>query len=220
MTIDGANFLGKFDTGSVSRVAGGIQPIADSLPSIGDSVGKSSSFFGDIGGTLTSGFNKAVSVFEDFELPDGETLRALSGLAAGVGEVVGGFRGASLQEFNSESRRLEAKLANESAALEKIRDKRAFLKLQGRNEAAAGASGLSGFDDIFIDDRTSFEFEQLIKKFNTEIFVFGKLREAENAELLAENEIVQGFAHGASTFFDAFLSLNPSKPTAKKKTGE
>ena len=75
-------------------------------------------------------------------------------------------------------------------------------------------------EDIFADDRSTFALEQLTKQFNTKIFVFGKLREADKAALLADNEIYRGIQKGSARLLDTWSDLNPPKPKKKEKLGE
>ena len=224
----------NFDTGSVSRHAGGTFPaantmgphqplnIADSLPSIGDSTG-GGGFFGDIGGSLTKAGDFIGGLFEDFELPDAKTMRAITGLASGVQKLVGGFQAANLQEYNAESSRLEARLSQQAAAMERFRDLRMFRKRELKNEAIQGGSGLLGYEDIFADDKSTFAYEQLMKEFNNKVFVFGKLRDADKAAYLAEQERFQGIQKAGADIIDTFFDLNPvseEKTKKKEKLGE
>lgn len=213
---------GNFDTASISRHAGGFtdaMPIPDSLPSRGDGP-SSGGFFGDITGALTKGSDFIGGLFGDFEMPDAETLRAITGLTSGISELANGFRAGSLREFDEETHRLEAQLAYDAALLEKMRDKKFFRIKEMRNEAASSENGLIGAEDIFADDRSTFALEQLTKQFNTKIFVFGKLREADKAALLADNEIYRGIQKGSARLLDTWSDLNPPKPKKKEKLGE
>lgn len=222
----------NFDTGSVSRHAGGpfpaastmgpFQPLnlADSLPSRGDSPG-GGGFFGNLTGSLTKGADFIGGLFDDFEMPDADTLRAISGLGSAASKLAGGFRAASMHEYNAETKRMEIELLHRSALLEKVRDMRLQKKKNYRNEAIAGGSGLIGYDDIFADDKTSFYYEQSIKQFNNKVFVFGKLRDIEKAAYLAENERLKGIAGASVDVIDTFMDLNPPDGENKKeKLGE
>jgi hypothetical protein len=97
---------------------------------------------------------------------------ALTTVATGVA-VYGQVQAANAQDknakFQEELAARNAQAAENARASERIQDRKKFRYFQGRQYATAGASGVSGFEDLFADDLITFESEQLIKDYNTKI---------------------------------------------------
>jgi hypothetical protein len=117
-----------------------------------------------------------------------ETALLVGALVAGAaatavsvyGQIEAGKNAVKLAGRNAEILEAEAQAARDARAAEAKFDRQhkfARFKLDQENEA--GKTGTSGFEDIFIEDITTFETEQLFKDFNTEVFAYSKAANAD-----------------------------------------
>jgi len=159
----------------------------------------------DFSGGSGSGFS-----FTNF-FNDPKKLGLLSGGFQAVNDVFSGFQESSLRDSNVNFIENEIQLATEANALDRLRERKRFVAVQKEARAAAAGSGLSGFEDVFNNDAQTFELEQLISKFNNEVFVFGKKQDIALEKFRGRSAITKGFQSASSKILDTISILNPPK---------
>ena len=148
---------------------------------------------------------------------DPESLTIFAGGFKAASAIFSGFQEASLRQSNIDFLNSEIQLAEEAGALDRIRDRKKFRALEKDKRASISGLGASGFEDIFASDRESFELDQLISKFNQEVFIFGRLQSISNEKFRGNTAKLSGFTSAVGTGFETVSLLNPPTQSTVKK---
>jgi len=150
--------------------------------------------------------------FLESDLNFNDLLTASLGAFTAAQQFQSGLEAQGLRNDNADTLEQEARLTEEAGVLNRARSKRNFIRKQGRNKALAGGSGLTGFTDIFVDDRVSFELDQAAQRFNTEVIAFGKRRSAGLERFKGDIAVAQALGSAAITGLQTVSDLNPPEP--------